>query len=345
MRKLVTIRKIIDLIPIENADKIELAKVDGWQCVVKKGDFNVGNLAVYYEIDSFLPIEECYSFMDRYKKTHNDGSEGYRVKSIRLKGKLSQGLLLPISLLNGRKYDSDNREKPEYDFSEGKDISGLLKVKLYEPPMPAYMKTIMAGMFPTYIRKTDQERCQNLIAEIKEHFEKKTIFEVTEKIDGTSTTFFKYEDHVGVCSRNYELSPNESAYWEIEKKYDLLNKLRNYYKNIAIQGETFGLNVQNNPLGLSERRFYVFDVFDIDNNRYMSNEERADVCMAFGLEHVPIIGIYPLMTHNVEQLLERSKGFSRVTEGKIREGLVYKAIDGSFSFKAINNDYLVGVEQ
>lgn len=175
-RKLVTLRKVSEIKPIENADFIELVRIDGWQCVVKKGDFKFGDIGLYFEIDSFLPIEPRFEFLRKscYKKLV-DGTEGFRLKTVKLKGCVSQGLLLPLSIF------PDVIFYPEL-IGKTDDYSGLLGVIKYEPPLPANLKGMVKGLFPSFIKRTDQERCQNL----PDYFElyKDWEFEITEKLDG-----------------------------------------------------------------------------------------------------------------------------------------------------------------
>lgn len=154
MRKLATIRRISELNPIPKADAIEVATVDGWKAVVKKGDFKVGDLAIYLEVDSWVPYELApFLSKDKEPKEYN-GVKGERLRTIKLRGQLSQGLLLPIDVA----YDED---PPDYDhvFLEGDDVTELLGIQKWERPVPAQLAGLMKGSFPSFIPKTDQERC------------------------------------------------------------------------------------------------------------------------------------------------------------------------------------------
>ena len=161
-RKLVTIQKISDLKPIENADAIECAGVLGWHVVVKKGEFKIGDPCVYFEIDSLLPVVSEFAFLSKsgVKKSYADGKEyeGYRLKTIRLRGQISQGLCLPISILDGKKYPTDSRKNPVYQT--GTDVTSLLGVVKYEPVIPANLSGQAKGLFPGFIPKTDETRIQ-----------------------------------------------------------------------------------------------------------------------------------------------------------------------------------------
>jgi len=182
-RKLATVRKVLDIRPIEGADAIELAIIGGWQCVVKKGDFKVGDLGVYFEIDSFLPIEPKYEFLRKssYRQLPT-GEEGFRLRTVRLRGALSQGLLLPLGEFTDLPVDTY-------------DLTSFLKVTKYEPPMPACLAGDAAGSFPSDIPKTDAERIQNLADYFEQY--KEAEFEVTEKLDGCLAGFTKIKTSDG----------------------------------------------------------------------------------------------------------------------------------------------------
>ena len=341
MRKLVTVRKVREIIPIENADNIELAKIDGWQCVVKKGEFKVGDLGVYFEIDSFLPIEEKYEFLRKpcYKKMA-DSSEGYRLKTIKLRGTLSQGLLLPLNI-----FDLD------FEIVEGMDLTEKLNVRLYEPPIPAQLQGKIKGMFPSFIRKTDQERIQNL----SDYFEKyKDVkFECSEKLDGSSMTVYYKDRNFGIGSRNLELLEEENnTLWKIVRILDLERLMKEYSKNIALQGEIVGEGIQGNPYKLIGQKFYLFDIFDIDTGRHLTPEKRMEIYEWFkhrsNIEHVPIIAIRTIFQDF--QTMDLLLGFvgsdvSRLNSKTLREGLVFKSCDyvdnDIVSFKVVNSEYLL----
>ena len=181
LRKLASIRKISDIQIIPGADMIELAIVDGWKVVVAKNvGHKVGDMVVYCEIDSFLPIKEEFEFLQKssYKKM-SDGTEGFRLRTIKLKGQVSQGLILPLKDL----------QLPNKDLLEvGMDVTNLLGISKYEPPIPAELSGKVKGLFPSFLRKTDEERIQNLSDEYENLKQHK--FYVTEKLDGSSATFY-----------------------------------------------------------------------------------------------------------------------------------------------------------
>jgi len=336
MRKLVTLRQVKEILPIEGADKIELAKIDGWQCVVRKGEFKIGSLAIYFEIDSFLPIIEQFDFLKTQgTKTIADGSVGYRIKTIKLRKTLSQGLLLPTSAFQ----DKITGIAANLDT----DLTELLGVKLYEPPMPANLRGLMAGLFPFYIKKSDQERIQNLPELFADNDEE---YEASEKLNGTSGTYFFNEGKFGLCSRNYELKEEDvTAYCEIAKQINIKEKLTNYNKNIAIQGEIIGEGIAKNPYKLKGQKFFVFDIWDIDNRKYLEAPQRKEIVEKMQLNHVPIIEhikIFEKCT-DMNSILEYVRKKSMLEPSIEMEGVVFKPTRSTLfqSFKVINNELLL----
>jgi RNA ligase (TIGR02306 family) len=338
MRKLVTIRKILEIIPIPSADCIEIVKVGGWQCIAKKEEFKINDLCIYLEIDSFLPIKEEFEFLRKscYKKLE-DGTEGFRLKTIKLRGQLSQGLVLPLSMF------------PNIDFSDTKkDYAEELGVTKYEPPVPANLSGEVDGLFPTYlVPKTDEERIQNLYSGIQ--FLQKLEYEVTEKANGTSTTYIYNNGEFMVCSRNLKLkTPNENlTQYQIALRHDLENKLKNLNKNIAIQGELIGEGIQGNPYKIKGKEFYVFNMYDIDNKKYYDSEQRLIITKVLKLNHVPIIHKFFTFDKS-DNLLEMASGRSFINPQVNREGLVFKSSTlgaNIKSFKVISNEYLLKNEK
>lgn len=334
MRKLATIRVIDNIKPIKDADNIELAVIDGWQSVVRKNEFKAGQRIIYCEIDSLLPTKPEYEFLRKscYYKDHLD-QEWFRLKTIRLRGEYSQGLILPCLFTD----------------PVGTDLTDRLGIEKYEPPIPAQLAGLIEGQFPFFIKKTDEERIQNLIDEF-ENFNGK-FFYISEKLDGTSATFYwinksigKFQsNHFGVCSRNLELkNTEENTYWNISRKYHLEEKLRSLNKNIAIQGEICGPGIQKNYYNLKEHMFFIFNIYDIDNNIYLKKTEVEDICNDFNLDMVPFYSTLTFNNITLEDLLNMASEKSFICTSKEREGLVFvnDNID-RISFKVINNKFLL----
>jgi RNA ligase (TIGR02306 family) len=338
MRKMATIRKIDALRPIEGADAIECAIVGGWTCVVKKGEYTAGDLAVYCEIDSFIPttIAPFLTKPGQYPKTF-EGIEGERLRTVKLRGQLSQGLLLPLSVI------TDNGHT--IYFVEGLDVSEALGITKYEAPVPAELAGEVKGMFPARIPKTDQERIQNLSAELAEWKTEKLTWTITEKCEGSSFTAFFNDGEFNVCSRNLMLKENaDNTLWATAGKYDLKNKMTALGRNIAVQAELLGPGVQGNIYKLSKHMLAVFDIFDIDAQHYMSPADCKDMIEHLGLTSVPVLtSTAELGDKTIEILLKIADGVSVMgSVGCKREGLVWKCNERRVSFKTISNAYLLG---
>jgi RNA ligase (TIGR02306 family) len=347
MRKLATIRKIDEIRPIEGADAIECAVVGGWNVVVKKGEFQAGEFAVYLEIDSFVPntlapfLTRAGHFPKSFSVTNEDGTvttvEGERLKTIRLRGQLSQGLLLPLTVCT--MIDSL--------LFEGLDVTLPLGIVKWEKPVPAQLAGLIRGNFPTVIPKTDQERCQNLVKEIHAAIEAGLTFEVTEKLEGSSMTCYLIDGEFGVCSRNLDLKRDENnSFWATAIRDDIEAKMRAVGPNpgedwggFAIQGELIGPGIQGNIYKLSRTEFFVFDVYDIKRGEYLKPDERRSLIEAMGLKHAPVLSTERTLAP-VAMMLDWADGKS-VLGDTLREGIVFKQVDGGMSLKAISNKYLL----
>ena len=356
MRKLASIRQITEILPIEGADLIVRVRVDDWYCVALKTEFGIGDLCVYFEIDSFIPLilQVEHLRAKAYKKMGD--KEGIRIKTIKLKGQISQGLVLPVSsffeMFADSKFD-EGQELSEY-FCLGNDVSDLIGVEKYEQPIPQELNGQVKGNFPTFIKKTDQERCQNIGYRIfNDH--KDTTYEVTMKLDGTSFTGFQYNGEDGVCGRNWQLQMDEwNANNALVKMYvdsKMQSALKAYGRNIAVQGEFMGPKIQANREGLLFYTLFVFDIYDIDNQCQLGADDRRTALQALydlGLnkdmvQHVPIFAYNVTMEDlgitDVSSLLKAAEGPS--LNHAIRVGQVYKSMDGQFTFKAISNAFLL----
>lgn len=350
MRQLVTVRTVSELIPIEGADVIELAKIDGWQCVVKKGSFEVGDLGLYFEIDSMIPSEdERFAFLSRGKVQSH-----YRIKSMKLRGALSQGLLMPMITMTD---DECSRWRMAAE-TEGETLTEIMKVQKYEVPTPIGGE--QKGNFPTHlVPKTDQERVQNMPRALEGRFAGE--FEITEKLDGMSCTIWYHNDGslteedmwdelqgeltrnvlVGVASRNWEMKTDDAnTYAKVLADNDLVNKLCRLGRNIAIQGEIIGPKIQDNKYKRAAREFYVFDMYDIDNRCYLKPHERWELAKELELLHVPHVLTKFSFPLTLDVVLDFAEDKSELFDTQ-REGLVFKSNDGELNFKAISNKFLL----
>lgn len=344
MRKLATIRKIDELRSIEGADAIECAVVGGWNVVVKKGEFTAGDLAVYLEIDSFVPtalapfLTRAGHFPKSYSVTNEDGTvttiEGERLKTIRLRGQLSQGLLLPIP--------EDTIKGAGILVAEGLDVTDHFGIVKWEKPVPAQLAGLIRGNFPTAIPKTDQERCQNLVKEIHAAIEADLTFEVTEKLEGSSMTCYLIDGEFGVCSRNLDFKRDENnSFWATAIRDHIETKMRDnaFEGGFAIQGELIGPGIQGNIYKLPRTEFFVFDVYDIKRGEYLKPDERRALVGTMGMRHTPVLSTERTLAP-VAMMLDWADGKSRLGD-TLREGIVFKQVDGGMSLKAISNRYLM----
>lgn len=329
-RKLATIRKIDALTPIDGADAIECATVGGWKVVVKKGEYTVGDLAVYCEIDSWIPTEMA-PFLSKGKEPREfEGVKGERLRTVKLRGQLSQGLLLPMQVADGSE--------------EGADVTEILGIKKWEKPMNAQLAGMARGNFPSLIPKTDQERVQNLTKEIDAAMQSALKFEVTEKLEGSSMTVYMIKGEFGVCSRNLDLKETEgNAFWATARRDGIEEKMRavDEYWDFAIQGELIGPGIQGNIYKLSQPEFYVYDVYNIQSGEYMNPQDRRRLIQRMGLKHVPVIWS-TWEVSEVDSILAQAEGRAWLNKDQEREGIVYKQVDGGMTFKAISNKYLLG---
>lgn len=343
MRKLASIRVISELKPIEGADFLQLAIVDGWQCVVRKGEFKVGQKVVYFEIDSWVPYLFAPFLMKDGKIRTFNGVEGDRIRTIKLRGQLSQGLVIPIPL---------DVEKAGL-LAEGDDVTELLGVQKYERELPASLQGMAKGSFPSFIRKTDQERIQNMKRNFEKWKEENVWFEVTTKLDGSSMTVYCKDGQTGVCSRNLELKVEENPDNTFVKTMidrNIHTALKKYCEssnsNLALQGELMGPGIQGNREGFTSFKFFLYDIYDIDQQKYVDPVERmliyVDLVDNFGMdiEHVPVVNLMTLeQFDSIEEVLSFAEGES--INNKVREGIVFKSEDGQISFKAISNTFLL----
>jgi RNA ligase (TIGR02306 family) len=345
-RKLSSIQIIDKIEPIPKADKIEVASILGWKAVIQKGQFKEGDEVVYFEIDSFLPIKPEFEFLREncYKK-FEDGREGFRIKTRRLRGQISQGLVMPLDIL------------PPKTYTIGQDVSEFIGVTKYEPPMPKCLMGIAKGKFPSFIPKTDETRVQLLQEVINRHACENCY--VTEKIDGSSVTYFIRSGVFGVASRNLELKESDCAYWKWAKDNCVEEKLRNLECNIAIQGEIHGVGINGNPLQLPSIDVRFFNAFYIDTCQYLSFGDFIDLIAELGFKTVPILETKFKLVNSIDVLVKMAIGKSVINPKAWREGIVIRPLKevmdmgmsisgfgntGRLSFKVVNPEYLIDVE-
>jgi RNA ligase (TIGR02306 family) len=338
MRKLASIRQIASIDPIEGADAIEVATVDGWRVVVKKGEFTPGELALYLEIDSWVP-HELAPFLSKGKEPREyNGVKGERLRTIKLRGQISQGLLLPLRPVFSE-WSDENFQKNILDDEEriGDDLTECLGVQKWEAPIAAQLQGQARGNFPTEIApKTDQERIQNCFPKL---LRGDFTYEISMKLDGSSMTIFRHEGDLRVCSRNLELKINEDN--ATNSFVQMANRIGDQIpEGYVFQGELMGPGIQGNREGFKDLQFFVFDVLEITGQRYLTPPERREMVERAGLDHVPVLVTNAKAPDSVEEALSLADGPS--IHNQIREGLVWKCNEKpEFSFKAISNQFLL----
>ncbi len=336
-RKLASVQYVHDVWPIDGADKIECVGVLGWKCVAKKGEFKVGDSCVYFEIDSFLPVRPEFEFLrsSSYKNSELLG-EGFRLKTQKFRGQISQGLCLPVDILG------------EGEWALGADVTAELGVRKWEiEERVSSDGTIVAGL-PGGIPKTEETRVQSA-PEVIGGLAGRPYY-ITTKLDGTSVTMFRIGGRFGVCGHNYEYADDgKCSFWRWACDHELEQRLIDAgIDDVAIQGEFCGAGIQRNPLKLQRPGWFVFTVRDVAAGRRYGLAETREFCEKLGLEMVPVEEEGEAFSYkSVDELLERARG--KYACGSTKEGIVVRPIEPvysevlstSLSFKVINNDYLL----
>lgn len=342
-RKMASIQKVAEIKPINGADAIEACRINGWWVVAKKDEFKVNDLVVYFELDSWIP-HDLAPFLSKGKEPREyNGVKGEVLRSAKLRGQISQGLILPVDYVEGKPfivgYFLEDGIGTMVMVTEGQDVTLELGIQKYEPPIPANLAGQVVGQFPTqYAPKTDQERIQNIFEELP----KGHTWEVTMKLDGSSFSLMKIDGEIRPCSRNLELKNND------ENKNNTLVRLANEIApnisdvdNIVIQMESMGEGIQGNKEKLTGHHAYVFDIFDVTTQQYYTSQERIKFCEDHNLVHTPVIDAQMNIDNlSLDEILDMADGPS--INAKYREGLVFKSNnDPSISFKAISNKWLL----
>lgn len=342
-RALASIQTINSIEPIKDADRIELSTVLGWKCVINKGQFKPGDKAVYFEIDSYLPIRPEFEFMrnSSYKNTAFMG-EGFRLRTQTFRGQVSQGLLLPISSFP---------ELPS-DIEIGTDVTELLGVRKYEVEVVDDGKGTIIGALPRDIPSTHETRIQSAPELINEFADLE--YYISTKMDGMSCSIGIDDDGFHVTGHDCEYADDgKSDFYELIKARGYNRKLAEFAKNnnlrtITIQGEFCGPGIQKNRIGLKDFEWYVFTIRE--NGERVGLNRMLEICSIIGCTSVPIEAkgknlqsVYP----TIDSLLKRADG--NYHTGNRKEGIVIrpitpvfsKTLNSSLSMKVINNTYLL----
>ena len=378
-RKLASVQKRTAIKPIEGKDKIVLAQVEGWEVIVGK-NFNVGDLCVYFEIDSILPDIPLFAAI---KKRSN-----LRIKTMKMGGVISQGFV--ISLQEAEQVAKAIKEKLPKKLKEGMDLSKILHVEKYEEDIMNnrqntpkhgklykffmrfgwFRKLVKRSSFdiswPWFITKTDETRWNNIISKLKSYQEQGLVFQKTVKMDGQSATFLldkllkKGKWSFSVCSRSMRINPKDTmneAFWNTAKKYKI-QELLEYFRDtivpdlhigsdieyICLQGEQCGPKIQKNRIGLLQNKLYVFNlIVKTEDGVFKLNPEQfKETFYRFSqLETVPYLGETKLKEITPEWFAEQSFGYYDESRGLIREGVVFRNYEHDISFKAVSEKYLL----
>lgn len=329
-RMMAWVGKIAEIKSIPNADRIVAYRVGGWWVVDQKNLYQIDDLVVYVSIDAWVPHELAPFLSKGSEPREYNGVRGERLRTVKLRGQVSQGLLIPTL----------------GTFPEGTDMTEALGIQKWEAPVPARLAGDVNGVFPNFIPKTDQERIQNLSKELDEWTHTDYTWELTEKLDGSSMTVYIMNDKFGVCSRNYDLKESDTnSFWQVARMQQLENVLRSLDINIALQGELVGEGIQSNPYNIKGQQFYIFDIYNIDKGEFLSAADRQLFARNFNMNHVPIIDSDFRLNKNcsIDNLLEMADGPARFSKNKVdREGVVFKCNQNpQLHFKAISNKFLL----
>lgn len=393
VRELAYVVKINNILPIEGADRVELACVGGWRIMVKKNQFKVGDYAIYFEIDSKVPEEEPFMFL---------APKHFKVKTQKyFKGTiLSQGLLMSFDDFKDEKgnapswvmslearvaakkeiehegltevigvtyaVEEDNKRKAKSDDKYKK--MAQRRPNIFKKPWARWMmkrewgRKVMFFFFgkkkdkksgwPNWVSKTDEERVQNMPWILED----KSEWIATEKVDGTSTTATykktgrrKHEYYI--CSRNVVFDkPDKNCYYdtnvytEMSEKYHFEEVLADIVEKYnlewaTLQGETYGAGIQKREYGLKGHDFCGFNLIFSDRGRLNSIEAKK-IMEKYNIPWVPIVDEHFILPDTIEELLEIATDKSTI-DGGMREGLVFRSADGTKSFKAVSNEFLM----
>ena len=357
MRKLASIRTISSTYPIKGKDRVEMAVVDGWTCMVSKADnFKPGSLCVFCEPDSVFPQTERWEFLKKYN---------YRIKTQKFKDEdgnaiYSQGLVLPMSAVTGGKVGDDVTEQLGItQYEETMDIEKDEPVKSKNPLMrykwfrnlnaKLFGNVVTRERFPEEISKTDEERIQNC----PERPSKSPRWIMTEKVDGQSGTFLlrKHKGLFGtkyefvVCSRNFKTNNKSTSYWKCAEKYHIEKALKNLIGNndwICLQGECLGPGIQGNKYKFTDYEFRGFNLITPEGR--MGSTMAEMLVKSQDIPWVPILGDITDMTlaqMGVDGILKYANGASQLNLATKREGIVFRSEDGKMSFKAVSPEFLI----
>jgi RNA ligase (TIGR02306 family) len=342
--QLATFETITEIIPIEGADRIELAKVQAWQSVIRKNDYKVGDQVIFVPIDTVLTP----AVWNKHLWDKNDPTKPIRVRTVRMRGAVSQGLIFPKSLVSAQEI-FDHMDDPTEDVS----IAGMLGITKYEKQIHASLAGVAKGDFPShFVSKTDEDNLKSntrAFAELKNC----AAVSISLKLDGTSGTFIKELDGTfRVCSRNLELHEDaENVHWQMARKYNLQELLK---PGTAIQGEIVGPKIQKNPMGLNAPELFCFNYKNLQTSKYHHADEHTLDLIPTGLKWVPHIATLSQTAFQYETIesLQELANKQQYANGVAAEGIVLRGLNAEgelmyseslhkmLSVKIINQNYI-----
>lgn len=358
IRKLATVATVLELSPITWADTIEFAQIRGWKVVVRKNEFKVGDKCIYLEIGSVCPDgvqeelrEEMKTLTKRLSKHPSEKNilserieeisktntrpefeflrqKKFLIKTSKIRGCVSQGIVFPLDILTNVGVDLNT-----FELTDGMDLTDLLGITQYIEPEPANLGGDAKGGFPHNQLSSDEERLENL-NEVYQTL-KNYRYVVTEKLEGSSGTFFLSNGEFGVCSRSNNLKESETnTFWKVARKLNIEEKMRKYGEehgitNFNIQGEVLGEGVQSNIYKLRGHTVRLYAAFNIDTQSYFEYEQFLQMIEEMGLETVPVISTDFELPETTDQLFELVDNYKTVfgnTVGQfVAEGWVFVA--------------------
>lgn len=360
MRELASIQKIIAINPIEGADQIELADVQGWHVIVRKEEnYKVGDLIIYIQYDTILPVKPEFEFLRDccYSKKFN----GFRIKNRKLRGVFSEGIVFPLSII----------DDGFHNWKEGDDVSELLGVQKYDLEVleevkkkkhsKLYMQMMRykwfrtialigkrkqkKGSYPEYIQKSDEDNIQVVFDELKP---KNLFYNLTEKLEGQSATFeVTNKKKFVVYSHNIRFGKRDNSnYWNTAIKFNIENKMKKFMKlhkikAMAIQGEIIGEGIQKNPYKIIGKDFYIFNIRDTEKKLDFNLDDTFNFCKETELKYVPLLDQNVQLPDTVDEVLEKAEGMSILKKDQMREGIVWRCSNANpkISFKAKSKAY------
>ncbi len=332
MRKLASIQKITKISEIVNADNICCATILGWQVVIEKNKFKVGDNVIYCEVDSLMPDIPVFEFLKEL--THNT----MRIKTRRMRGQCSQGLILPLSIIEHFGL------LPE-DTIIGTDVTEAIGITKYEDVLPNELLSEAKGYIPSEIPKSDIYRVQTMQDVLDKH--QGVMCYESEKLDGESITMYLKDDVFGVCSKVVDFIESEnSVHWQMAKQLDMEKKFRMLGFDISMQGEIIGEGIKGNKYKIKGKKVLFYNAFNIKSHKYLNYKQFVDLAYVLNAETVPIPNDQFVLTNDIEELVKKSNGRSMLYDTK-REGIVITPlveindIIGRIIIKVISPEFLL----